>query len=145
MPIVRRRFMPASPEAVYAAVSDIAGYPRWVGPVHAVHYRPDGPPTVGTTFDEVGRFMGRDVVLPRRVTACDPPRHFAHVCTSGPIKNPLSFDIAPEGEGALLTITAGDEPGRLGGLVKAGAARWVARALEGNLAALAELLAEQTG
>lgn len=60
-------------EEVFATLTDIANHPHWVGAVDEIRDLSDNPIQMGTTWQQVGRMMGREILTAAQVIAYDPP------------------------------------------------------------------------
>ena len=67
----------ASPEQVYACMTDLEGYGRWMNGLVRIERLSEGPFAVGTSWREVRRIMGREGGEVFEVTEADPPRGLA--------------------------------------------------------------------
>ncbi|HWA66829.1 MAG TPA: SRPBCC family protein [Mycobacteriales bacterium] len=76
------RDIAASPEAVYAAISDVTRMGEWSAECHSCHWHEgfDGP-TVGATFDGHNRNGDKDWTSQGKVIEADPGRAFAFECS----------------------------------------------------------------
>lgn len=94
------RTVPAPPEQVFAAVSDLRGYGRDI-PLTAIEADP-GPIGVGWTF--VGRSGVGALRLPdrMRVTEWDPPRSFAVVKLGPVLEGWAQVHLTPEADGTRV-------------------------------------------
>jgi len=80
-------------DRVFAAVTDIAGLPRWSN-VRQVRNLSPGLLKVGSTFQLIAQLGGEDRVVDCRVTALEPPRRFAYVST-GAATSEIAFELQP--------------------------------------------------
>lgn len=64
-------------EEVFAVLTDVAHQPRWVGAIDEVRNLSDNPIQLGTTWQQVGRLMGREVITDAQVLSYDPPYLYA--------------------------------------------------------------------
>ncbi len=76
------RDIAASPEQVYAAISDVTRMGEWSEECHACQWHEgyDGP-VVGATFDGHNRNGGHEWTTQGRVIEADPGRAFAFACS----------------------------------------------------------------
>jgi uncharacterized protein YndB with AHSA1/START domain len=76
------RDIAASPEAVYAAISDVTRMGEWSEECHACawHEGFDGP-SVGATFDGHNRYGTNEWTTQGKVVEADPGRSFAFECS----------------------------------------------------------------
>jgi Polyketide cyclase / dehydrase and lipid transport len=62
-----------APEAAFAYMADFANARIWDPSVSEARHDGDGPVGLGSTFDVVARFAGRDVPLSYAIVAFEPP------------------------------------------------------------------------
>ncbi len=70
----------ASPESVFAALSDLNRHPEWAANPLTIESASDGPVAVGSEYKSSVRFMGKDVSGTLRVTALEAPSRFSFTC-----------------------------------------------------------------
>ena len=76
------RDIAASPEAVYAAISDVTRMGEWSEECHACEWRDDADgPVVGATFDGHNRNGDHEWTSQGKVIEADPGRSFAFECS----------------------------------------------------------------
>lgn len=99
------RTIAASPDAVYAAISDISRMGEWSTECHGCEWV-DGAtgPAVGAVFDGHNRNNGAEWTTQATVTAADPGRRFAFDCS---VRNfhfaSWAYDIEPTDTGCTVT------------------------------------------
>jgi uncharacterized protein YndB with AHSA1/START domain len=95
-----------SPETVWRYVAEeyFDHHSTWDPAVVGMRRLGDGPLGVGTEGVEEARRMGRVQRTRFRVTAFDPPRRFAFTDIDGPFALDRSYELAPHGEGTLVTF-----------------------------------------
>ena len=99
------RDIAASPEAVYAAISDVTRMGEWSEECHACewHEGVDGP-AVGATFDGHNRNGEHEWTTQGEVTVADPSRAFAFQCSM--MEFPYAtwgYQIEPTDTGSRVT------------------------------------------
>ena len=62
------------PEEVFAVISDFSRNPEWQRGMKSASWTSDPPIRVGSTYEQVARFLGRDVVTTFEVVAYEPGR-----------------------------------------------------------------------
>ena len=62
------------PEEVFAVISDFSRNPDWQKGMMSARWISEPPARVGSTYEQVARFLGRDVVTIFEVTAHEPGR-----------------------------------------------------------------------
>ena len=113
----------ATPETVWALVSDARRYPEW-GPWSAAGFRtpgPDGGPAVGSVHwvRSSARNFGRHVTSVERIVEFEPGRHLAYEVVGGmPVRNyRADVTLTPEAGGTHITWAATFDSTVLGRLV----------------------------
>jgi carbon monoxide dehydrogenase subunit G len=102
----------ASPEDVFALLSDTARYSEWVTGTDAVT-RTDGPAAEGSTYDEINPVLGPWKAKTHwRVVEHDAPRRSRHETRDIPLSSHFQVvtEVAPEGDASRVTITLRGEP-----------------------------------
>lgn len=95
----------ASPEAVFAYLSDFTNTAEWdPGTVRTTRVSGDGG--VGTTYDNVSEFNGRETELTYVVTRHEESRLVQLRGTNKTVTAVDTMQVAPLGEGARVTYTA---------------------------------------
>jgi uncharacterized membrane protein len=61
-------------EEVFAVISDFSRNPEWQRGMRSARWTNDPPTRVGSTYEQVARFLGRDVVTTFEVVAYEPGR-----------------------------------------------------------------------
>lgn len=100
-------------DKVFAIVTDVAGYPRWISSIVEVTDIGAEVPIVGSTFTEVASFMGKRIETGKVVTQYDPPHCFSHKSVSGPVPQEFTLLLEPSGNHTTLTLVFEAEPGEL--------------------------------
>ena len=94
----------ASAELAFDFVADPTNEKEWnPGVVRAARTSP-GPIGVGSTFEMVGRMMGREMVVGLKVTHFDRPRRITTLATSGPMTFHTTYEVVPDAVGATVTM-----------------------------------------
>jgi carbon monoxide dehydrogenase subunit G len=104
--------VPASPEDVFALLSDTARYSEWVTGTDAVT-RTDGPASEGSTYDEVNAILGPwKADTHWRVVEHEAPRRSVHSTGDIPLSSHFEvvMEVAPEGDASRVTLTLRGEP-----------------------------------
>lgn len=91
----------APPETVWRVATDPTLSPRWNPNIVSVVGASSDPVTVGTTWVQVVRILGKSVEMRGEVTECDPPRA-GTVRFSGPGDPVVTTTIEPLGDRCLL-------------------------------------------
>lgn len=97
----------ASPEAVFAYVSDLTRHPEWSGGRLKIEALSPGPVTVGSRYLSHGDVAGqKDRPNQLRVTEYQPPTRFAFVAQDPDFGEvPHEFSFTPQVGGTLLERT----------------------------------------
>lgn len=77
MRIVESIVVEASPDEVWAVISDLDTHTSWRPALREFRQVSDGPVGVGTRIREVLEWRGREIVIDDVVTAFDPPRRLS--------------------------------------------------------------------
>ena len=93
--------IPATPEAVWAALTDVAAYPRWRGDVTSVAMLPADSGHVAW------REQGKNGAISYVIEEADPPRRLVTRITdkSLPFGGAWEYDVTPDGTGSRVRIT----------------------------------------
>ena len=95
----------ASPAVVFAYLSDFTNTNEWdPGTVRTTLVSGDGG--VGTTYDNISRFMGRETELTYEVVQHQPDRLFALRGENKSVVAHDTMEIVPVGPGSRVTYTA---------------------------------------
>lgn len=105
-----------SPQDVFDYVTEPANDANWQGPVESSRWTSDGPPGVGSTQEQVIRFLGRKIEATSEVTIWDPPNAMGFKSTGGPMQFQGSFGFQSTGQGGT-ELTANFEV-EVGGFFK---------------------------
>jgi hypothetical protein len=95
----------ASPEAVFAYVSDLSRHHEWAAQPLVIETSAAGPPAAGTKARSKAHQFGRDNANELVVTEIDPPRRFAFEAFGREGRFIHSFDLRPVDGGTRLTKT----------------------------------------
>jgi carbon monoxide dehydrogenase subunit G len=102
----------ASPEDVFALLSDTARYSEWVTGTDAVT-RTDGPAAEGSTYDEINPVLGPWRAKTHwRVVEHEAPRRTRHETGDIPLSSHFQvvMEVAPEGDASRVAMTLRGEP-----------------------------------
>ncbi|MFC3492270.1 SRPBCC family protein [Glycomyces rhizosphaerae] len=87
------------PDEVFAFATDPAHFPEWQRDVVRVQILDD------EEFVTVRRFVGAERTTLQRITANDPPLHWAAKGIDGPIRPHATITVAPRDDGARSRVT----------------------------------------
>ncbi|MCU1434845.1 MAG: carbon monoxide dehydrogenase [Pseudarthrobacter sp.] len=99
----------ASPDKVWAVISDIPGSAATLSSIEAVQMLSDGPYGEGTRWKETRRMMGRAETVEMWVNQADPPRSTTVKANQGGADYTTRFSLAGRDGGTDLTVTFGAE------------------------------------
>ena len=127
----------------FAYVSNFENNPEWQQGMQSCTWTSPQPHGVGSTYDQVARFLGKDIVSSFRVVEHQPPQRVKITSTSGPFPITETRIVTPLGDRRcrVEAIVEGDASGffRLGGpLLRP----MVKRSVQGDYRRLAALLSE---
>ena len=97
----------ASPDRVWAVISDIPGSAATLSSIDAVQMLSDGPYGEGTRWKETRTMMGRAETVEMWVDEADPPRSTTLKATQGGADYVTRFSLAERDGGTDLTVTFG--------------------------------------
>ncbi len=132
-------------EEVFAFLNDEQNDPKWQSGVLEAEQTSEGPVGVGTTVQEVRKFLGRRIESTYEITEYVPNEKVSSKATSGPIPFKLSTTFDPVEEGTRVTVVGEAEPGGFFKLAESVVSRTFANSLEAdfdNLKAILEAGAE---
>jgi carbon monoxide dehydrogenase subunit G len=116
-------------EKVFEYVVDVEKQTEWRPNLEAIRDYSGPPFTVGATFREVSKFMGREMVVENKVTALDEGRQADFRMEGGSVSGNMTWSVLPEtDQSSTLTLRFEGEVtgwlGRLGtGLIRRQAAK----------------------
>ena len=90
---------------VFAVIADVSKNARWSSSAVEGRQTSPGPVDVGATAHEVSTFLGRRIEVDSVVTEYVLGQRLAYRITGGPFPFSGSFDLAGDGDGAILTAT----------------------------------------
>jgi carbon monoxide dehydrogenase subunit G len=97
----------ATPEKVWAVISDIPGSAATLSGIDAVQMLSDGPYGEGTRWKETRTMMGRSETVEMWVAQADPPRSTTVKALQGGADYTSRFTLAERDGGTDLTLTFG--------------------------------------
>ena len=106
-----------SPQDVFDYVTDPANDANWQGPAESSRWTSESPHGVGSTQEQVIKFLGRKLELTSEITMWDSPNTTGFRVIEGPIipfQGVFAFESTGEG-GTELTV---DFEGEIGGFFK---------------------------
>ena len=118
-PLTVSRHIDASPDRVWAVLTDLEHAPEVIRAVESVEVHTGTGFDVGTRWTETRTMMGRTASETMEVTAVDPGRSYVVEADSGGTHFRSEFRLAPEADGTTVTMTFRGQPSGLGGKVLA--------------------------
>lgn len=97
----------ATPEKVWAVISDIPGSAATLSSLESVQMLSDGPYGEGTRWKETRTMMGRSETVEMWVAEADPPRSTVVKAHQGGADYVTHFNLAGRDGGTELTVTFG--------------------------------------
>ena len=130
-------------EDVFAFMSNPENDPQWQSETTETKITSQGPMGVGTTYQDVGYFLGRRIESIYEFTEYEVNRKFSLKTTSGPL--PIEATVIYESveEGTKVTFTAGGEVGGFFRVAEPLVSRMVQRTWTANYANLKDLMESQ--
>lgn len=125
---------------VFEFVSDPANDAKWQGSTESAEWASEGPPRVGSTIRQVGRFLGRDMSGTGEVTLWDPPNQLGVKSLTGPVPFEFTSTFESKDNGTLITVEAQAKPGGLYRLAEGLLRRQVLKQYDEDFQSLKKLL-----
>ncbi|HSR31733.1 MAG TPA: SRPBCC family protein [Anaerolineae bacterium] len=99
----------AAPERVFAALADIAGHTTWARGPEEIRNLSENPAQMGTSFQQVGKLMGRTLTAECEVNLYEENRRFGF---SGdkPFPFQVAWELEPGSSGTQVTMVGQFEP-----------------------------------
>ncbi len=102
-------------QEVWDFISNPANLSLWSSTAVSAEWTSEGPPGVGSTALEVGKFMGRKIESLSEITGWDPPNEYSRKMVGGPVPGEVTMKLELKENGTQLTISGSAE---LGGFLK---------------------------
>lgn len=100
----------ATPEVVFAVVSDVENSPDRIDWYEKVDMLTGGPVRVGTKWRETRRTNNKQSVEEWEMTAFESPNYFSAYCDSQGYDVQWTMRVHPEGDGSRLTLDMTTKP-----------------------------------
>ena len=100
----------ATPETVFAVVSDVENSPDRIDWYEKVDMLTDGPVRVGTKWRETRRMNNKQSVEEWEMMAFDSPNYFSAYCDSQGYDVEWTMRVDAEGDGSRLTLGMATRP-----------------------------------
>ena len=111
------RYVDAPPDRVWEVLTDIARSPEVIRAIDAVEVHTGSGFDVGTRWTETRTMMGRTVSETMEVTGLESGRSYVVEANSRGTHYRSEFDVAPDNEGTMLTMSFAGEPSGIGGKI----------------------------
>lgn len=85
-------------DAVFDFLSDHSNNPRWQGGMQSCTWTTEPPIRVGSRYDQVARFLGREIRTEFEVTAFEPGRSITIESRSGPLDLHITRTVETDGD-----------------------------------------------
>jgi uncharacterized protein YndB with AHSA1/START domain len=128
------------PEVVFAALTNVASHTDWARGPEEITEISDDPVRLGTTWQQVGKLLGRKLVTRLQVNAYEENRKFGFA-SDKPLSMEFLFTLKPVSGGTELRMLASGEPANIFGKVAMPIlTRSVEKQMESDLYALKGIL-----
>lgn len=98
---------------VFEVISDFSRNPEWQRGMKSATWTSEPPLHAGSTYDQVARFLGRDVVTSFEVVGIEPGRSVSIASTRSSFPIRVTRSVEPLGEHrSRVTADVSGEPGR---------------------------------
>ncbi len=102
----------ASPDEVFAYLSDAEHNPEWQSGMVSTRWNGNGPIDVGSTYDQVATFLGRRIESTFEVLEYEPGRRIKASSTGGSFPITFTRIVEPQEDGSRVSaIIEGDASG----------------------------------
>lgn len=128
-------------DEVFAVISDFSRNPEWQAGMKSAVWTSEPPIDVGSTYDQVARFLGKDIVTSFEVVACEPGRSISIESRKSSFPIHITRSVEPiDDDRCVVTADVAGEPGGFFGLLSPIMDRLAARSVRGDYARLKSLL-----
>lgn len=102
-----------SSDEVFAFLSDMSQNPKWQKGMRECRWTSEPPLRVGSTYDQVARFLGKEIVSSFEVTELDPGRRIRIRTTSGTMPIDVTREVQPvdDNRSEVRVVVTGDPTG----------------------------------
>lgn len=130
-------------EEVFGFIANFENNPRWQSGQVEARFTSDGPLRVGSTYDQVAKFLGRRIISTFEVVEYEPGRMIKASSTAGSFPITFTRMVEAAGDGAHVSaVIEGDASGFFK-LAEPLLARMVQRSVEADYRNLKRLLEEE--
>jgi carbon monoxide dehydrogenase subunit G len=130
-------------EEVFAFMSNPENDEQWASGISDVAKTSEGPPTIGTTYRGVIRFLGQRLEWTSEVTKYQPSEAVVFSVSGGPLQLEETVSFEPVDEGTKVDVVYEGDPGGLFELGSRVVVRMWQGQMEGDLAKLKGILEAQ--
>lgn len=102
--VVCRIAIARPPGTVAAFMFDAANDPAWIGGVRRVEPARPGPPALGLRVGRAGAFLGKRIAWTTEIVELVPGARLRLALAEGPFRGTVTYEIAPDGAGAAVSI-----------------------------------------
>jgi uncharacterized membrane protein len=100
-------------DEVFAVISDFSRNPEWQGGMKSAHWTSEPPTGVGSTYQQVARFLGRDVITTFEVVDYEPGRSVTIESRKSSFPITVTRSVEPLGrDRTRVSARIEGEPGR---------------------------------
>jgi uncharacterized protein YndB with AHSA1/START domain len=100
------------PEVVFAAATDVTGWPKWVSFISELKSASPGAMAVGSRYEFGSKLLGASFPLDTVVTEYDPP-HSVTYHTERPLPGTIRWVFTPDGDSTGIALYAEADPSAL--------------------------------
>lgn len=100
-------------EQVFAVVADMSRNPEWQTGMVSCTWTTEPPILVGSTYDQVASFMGREILTTFEVTEFDAPSRIRIESIVSTFPLDITRTVEPRGDGSRVVAVVRGEPGGL--------------------------------
>ncbi|MDW3221243.1 MAG: SRPBCC family protein [Acidimicrobiales bacterium] len=100
-------------EQVFAVVADMSRNPEWQTGMVSCSWTTEPPILVGSTYDQVASFMGREILTTFEVTEFDAPSRIRIESIVSTFPLDITRTVEPRGDGSRVVAVVRGEPGGL--------------------------------
>ena len=102
-----------SPETIFAFLADMSNNPKWQKGMQECRWTSKPPLRLGSTYDQVARFLGKEIVSSFVVTELEPGHRIRIQTTSGTMPIDVTREVVTVSTGgsSVSAIVRGDPTG----------------------------------
>ena len=102
-----------SPEAIFDFLADMSNNPTWQKGMQECRWTSEPPLRLGSTYDQVARFLGKEIVSSFVVTEFEPGHRIRIQTTSGTMPIDVTREViaVADGRSSVSAIVRGDPTG----------------------------------